>query len=214
MYKKTFLVAFIVTALNFIFTWFAAQHWDLSNMDKLFISGEITPTHWQFPIAALAMNFIMWVSQYIDPHKEGLLKSKPVAVVSIFGVSIMLLIAQVCTVLMDVDVISKGLGKGLILTTGYIVLLGISNYFSTARKSYLTGLPTPWTMTSDLSWAKTHRFLGRSLMLVTLAGFITSFVFSFDTGGKIVVYGFLTALIAATIYSYIVWKGDPTRNKS
>jgi len=214
MYKKTFLAAFAFTALNFLFTWLAAQHWDLSNMDKLFIDGKIIPTHWQFPIAALAMNFIMWASQFIDPHKEGLRKSKPVAVISILGVSIMLLIAQICIVFMDAEIISEGLGKGLILTTGYIVLLGISNYFSTARKSYLTGLPTPWTMTSDLSWAKTHRFLGRSLMLVTLTGFVTSFAISINVGGKIVTFGVLAALIVATIYSYIVWKGDPARAKS
>ncbi len=214
MYKKTFLVAFAITALNFILTWYVSSNWDISSMEDMFISKEILANHWQLPLVSLILILAGWCAQYIDPHRKGLLDSKAIVYFSIIGLAVMALIAQQGFILLEANIISERIFDGAIITTLYVTLFGISNYLSTARKSYLTGLPTPWTMKSDLSWAKTHRFLGRSMMLVAIVSLITTIAKNFSTGAIIIWYGVIAANIAAIIYSYIVWKGDPARNKS
>ena len=208
MYKKTFLAAFAITALNFLFTWFAAQHWDLSGIEGFFIKSSIVPAHWQIPILSLIFMFGGWCAQYIDPHRKNLLSSKSIVVISIVGLAAMLFVVQIGDILVAANIISQAIGDGIVITAMYALFLAFSNYLGTARKSYLTGLPTPWTMKSDLSWAKTHRLLGRMLTIVMLAAIVVTFAASVQSGLNVFAAGIIASILSATIYSYFVYKKE------
>src|SRR5690606_37566813 len=71
---------------------------------------------------------------------------------------------------------------------------------------------TPWTLSSERSWAKTHRLAGWIFVafgvLMVVAGFMPSsgrWVF----GGLVV---FIPALLLVVFgYSYRIWKNDPEK---
>jgi uncharacterized membrane protein len=74
------------------------------------------------------------------------------------------------------------------------------------------GIRTPWTLTSDRSWARTHRLGGR---LFVLEGLILVVAGLLGIGGPVQV-GLIIAGVAiivgvAFVYSYIVWRDDPER---
>jgi uncharacterized membrane protein len=113
--------------------------------------------------------------------------------------------------------ISVAMGADLDLTR--IVLMGtgalfivIGNYLPKVRSNFLMGIRTPWTLTSDRSWARTHRLGGR---LFVLEGLILVVAGLLGIGGPVQV-GLIIAGVAiivgvAFVYSYIVWRDDPER---
>src|SRR5918994_4689833 len=44
------------------------------------------------------------------------------------------------------------------------LLVVTGNYLSTLRSNFFVGIRTPWTLSSDLAWRKTHRVGGRVLI--------------------------------------------------
>lgn len=88
----------------------------------------------------------------------------------------------------------------------------IGNYLGKTRSNFVFGIRTPWTLSSELSWRRTHRLGGR----LFLAFGVVLFVFGvFDVTGHALFWmllGGVIVLIAATfIYSYVVWRNDPDR---
>lgn len=56
-----------------------------------------------------------------------------------------------------------------LLATG-VLLMVIGNYMGKLRRNFFIGIRTPWTLTSDAVWERTHRLGGR---LFVLAGLVT-----------------------------------------
>lgn len=92
------------------------------------------------------------------------------------------------------------------------LFLVIGNFLGKVRSNFVFGVRTPWTLSSELSWNKTHRlagwmFVGFGLALVTcaIAGMLSAH-------RSALIIGFVTALLATVLpYSYFVWRSDPDR---
>jgi uncharacterized membrane protein len=92
---------------------------------------------------------------------------------------------------------------------GLFILLG--NYLGKSRSNWFAGVRTPWTLSSDYSWEKTHRWAGR-LFVVTGIVSLAAWLLTDERTTMIV----MVAAIAATslisvVLSYIYWKNDPDR---
>ena len=88
-----------------------------------------------------------------------------------------------------------------------LLLIVIGNLLPRARSNWFVGIRTPWTLSSDRVWEKTHRFGGRLFVvggiliaLTALAGGVwTQWVF-----GAVIA----ACLLAAVIYSYVEWRKE------
>ncbi|MCB1236749.1 MAG: SdpI family protein [Verrucomicrobiae bacterium] len=98
-----------------------------------------------------------------------------------------------------------GVATGLLFTV-------IGNYFGKIRSNFVFGIRTPWTLSSELSWAKTHRLGGRLFMLLGLAIALAGLL---DPRGSALMWtvliGVLGMVAAVFAYSYVVWRRDPGR---
>lgn len=99
-----------------------------------------------------------------------------------------------------------------IVPTGVgLLFLLIGNYMGKMRSNFFMGIRTPWTLSSDLSWNKTHRLGGK-----LFAGFgVLMMILPWLVGGS-VLFGVLISSIAIVVlvpivYSYVVWKSDPDK---
>jgi uncharacterized membrane protein len=94
-------------------------------------------------------------------------------------------------------------------TMGVLFLI-LGNCMGKIRPNWFCGIRTPWTLSSKLSWTKTHRLGGRLFMLV---GIVTIFTVFLSPPWNVGVLVGSTLLMTAWVfvYSYLVWRHDPDR---
>src|SRR6185436_11875995 len=87
-----------------------------------------------------------------------------------------------------------------------IVLLG--NYLPKIQPNWIIGVRTPWTLSSDLAWRRTHRLAGP---LLVAAGFLSLAVALFrpDAATSVMLSLLVVTAVISAIYSYLVWRQDP-----
>lgn len=94
------------------------------------------------------------------------------------------------------------------LVGALLAVLGV--LMSRIKPNWFVGVRTPWTLSSDLSWQKTHQMAGWLLPLAGLGMILSGFL-----RGEWAIYSMLTVLLGAVIglavYSYVVWRQDPAR---
>ena len=60
-----------------------------------------------------------------------------------------------------------GVGVGLLFAI-------IGNVLTTVRSNFMFGVRTPWTLSSDLAWDRTHRLVGRLFVVTGLVMVVLS----------------------------------------
>jgi uncharacterized membrane protein len=118
--------------------------------------------------------------------------------------------------LIQVAIVAAGVGSALPVAT--VVAIGVGgllavmgNVMTTVRSNFMFGVRTPWTLSSDRSWDRTHRLVGRLFVVTGLVMIALSI-----TGRMEIVLGAMVAMLLGTVaigywYSYRVWKADPDR---
>lgn len=89
----------------------------------------------------------------------------------------------------------------------FMVLGGAMGKF---RPNWFVGIRTPWTLSSKLSWVKTHRAGGWVFIASGLATLVGALF-----GGEWAIYSMfgvlLPGIIGLVAYSYFVWRDDPDK---
>ena len=145
----------------------------------------------------------------IEPRRDNLLRSasayRTVAVavtVLMFGVHVVVVVAGTGRDAPVALVVGGGVG---------LLFAAIGNVMSTVRSNYMFGVRTPWTLSSDLSWDKTHRLVGR-LFVASGIGIAAASLFGLMQLVIWLLVGSVTiVLVVAFAYSYVVWRNDPNR---
>lgn len=92
-----------------------------------------------------------------------------------------------------------------------LMLAVVGNYFGKLRSNFFIGVRTPWTLSSERSWRKTHRWAGRLFVLVGLLMVATAALPQPGIGVVVLTGALLLATLFLLVYSYLVWRGDPER---
>lgn len=162
------------------------------------------------PLIAVGLTAMFWVIPRVEPRRTNLQRSGK-AFVAIWMATLLLLGAlQVMTVAVALGAAIDVTQLVMIGTGGVFVVMG--NYLPKVRPNYLVGIRTPWTLTSDLSWARTHRLGGR---LFVIAGVVLIGLGVVGVAPEVLVTvligGLVALLVVVFAYSYRVWKLDPER---
>jgi uncharacterized membrane protein len=89
-----------------------------------------------------------------------------------------------------------------------LLLIVIGNYLGKVRSNFMFGIRTPWTLSSDLSWNKTHRLGGKLFVLSGIVG-LAGHVLPLDKPLLLTLGTLIAAVILLVVYSYLVWRDDP-----
>jgi uncharacterized membrane protein len=95
-----------------------------------------------------------------------------------------------------------------LLIGGMFMVLG--GVIGKVRPNWFVGVRTPWTLSSKLSWTKTHRFAGWLFIgagMLTIAGSLLGPKVSFVA----LMVGVAGASLGSIAYSYFVWRSDPDK---
>jgi len=162
------------------------------------------------PGMILVLGAVFAAIPLIDPRRPHLLRSSR-AYLWIAGTAIVVLVV--------VHIASVAMALGARLDIGRVVgvVIGvmfcvIGNFLGKTRSNWFMGIRTPWTLSSERSWARTHRLAG---YLFVAAGLLV-LALSFLASAVIVVWGLLVAALLASlipiVYSYFAWRDDPDRH--
>lgn len=89
-----------------------------------------------------------------------------------------------------------------------LLLIVLGNLMPRTRPNWFVGIRTPWTLSSDRVWERTHRFGGR-LFVATGAVIVLAAVFAPSFSNAVMVAGAVCASVVVLAYSYVVWRNDP-----
>ena len=92
-----------------------------------------------------------------------------------------------------------------------VFYLFIGNLLTKVRQNFFVGVRTPWTLTSDLAWEKTHRLAGRLMFISGVIGLLSAFTLDPELALYILIGLIMFVFITAMIYSFIVWRADPEK---
>ena len=161
------------------------------------------------PVITAAMVALFAIIPRIEPRRENLLKSGSAYVTVALATLVLMLLVHVAAVAAgagyDVPIAPiVGGGVGLLF-------VALGNVMTTVRSNFMFGVRTPWTLTSDLAWDKTHRLIGRLWVVGGVAMFLTSLLGRTDVLVAVILVFVIGSMVLAFGYSYSVWRGDPSR---
>jgi uncharacterized membrane protein len=88
------------------------------------------------------------------------------------------------------------------------LFIAIGNYLGKIRSNFMFGIRTPWTLSSEIAWNKTHRLGGWLFVATGLLTFLSGFYLSGVLTFGILFGGLFLSLPVLFGYSYWVWKQE------
>ena len=181
-----------------------ASHWDINDQ----VNGYMSKFWgvWMMPLITLGMFVLFLVIPSIDPLKANIAQFREA-----FNLFIVLIVAFMLYI--HALTLAWGLGHtDFKMSTSMLPAMGLLFIFigfmlRKAKRNFFIGIRTPWTLSSDYVWDKTHQ-LGAIL-------FMASGVLAFIGGmfGGMTAFWFLfVPLIGSTIfllvYSYVLYQQE------
>jgi len=131
-------------------------HWGLEGNADRFV--DKWPGLLMMPGIALMVGVLLWVLPKIDPRKQHIAESKP------YYYPMMMVLQAVFLCIYILSILSaKGeqfdVAAYVVAGIG-IVFMVLGNYLPKIRSNFFIGIRTPWTLSSEQVWQKTHRLGG------------------------------------------------------
>lgn len=183
------------------------RHWNIYGEVDAYMSRAGTLWLSLLPIAIYLM---MVYLPRIDPRREAYLKHQKAYEVTQVLIVIFMIVIHWVSILYS---------RGMAMNISFIVLSGIGimfivmgNYMTQIRSNFFFGIKTPWTLSSDHVWRKTHRlggylFMGAGMVSI-MAGFLGSRI-----GFIMMTVSVLCAALIPIVYSYVIYKNENDQQK-
>ena len=91
----------------------------------------------------------------------------------------------------------------VILSAVGILFMIIGNYLPKTRRNWLMGVRTPWTLSDERVWDKTHRFAGPLFMLCGAVVVVAAFVVPITWRVAVLIVAVAIPAAASVVYSYL-----------
>jgi immunity protein, SdpI family len=113
---------------------------------------------------------------------------------------------------MHVLALSSSLGLPVEMSTVALVGLGglmllLGNLLPRARSNFIFGIRTPWTLSSDTVWTRSHRVGGYAMVAAGLLTILSAFV-ARPLGLTIALVSLIIAGLIPVVYSYVLWSRE------
>lgn len=188
-------------------------------------TGAQVPIHWNLdgqvdsygskafgllmaPVVVILVTALMMALPYFEPRRAHLMQSSKLYATVWLGVLGMMALVHADVILTATGIYSGSIKLPLVAVGVLFIVLG--NYLGKTRSTFLMGIRTPWTLSSELSWAKTHRLGGWLFVTLGIVVIVTTFAAP-KLLLPVILGGVLGLVVVVTVYSYIVWRGDPNK---
>lgn len=156
------------------------------------------------PVMNIVMYFILFFVPRIDPRKKnyeafGSSYQNIRLVIHLFFVGIFIFITQTTSGGQHLQ-----LNAFLSMMLLFFALLG--NYMRTVRSNFFVGIRTPWTLSNDVVWRKTHELGGKIWFYSGIVLAVVVFFLPEMAAGIVMGCGVFLMAIIPVVYSYFEFK--------
>ena len=199
------LIILISIALGFYFCSVmpdqVPMHWNVKGeIDRW---GSKFEGAWLMPLIAIGMYLLFIILPMIDPRKEKYAQFtkvyhlfKALILLFMFGVY---LVASLNALGYDVRV-----EVWVPVAVGVLFLI-LGNYLGKIKSNWFIGIRTPWTLSSDEVWNKTHRLGGKLFILLGVLMLLTPLLPKTSIIWNVLI-PVLIATLVPVVYSYVVYR--------
>ncbi|PFF05446.1 hypothetical protein CN315_24050 [Bacillus cereus] len=148
---------------------------------------------------------LLTITPKIDPKKKNYDKFSKGYMIINYSVVVLLF-------LVNMLVIGVGLGYDIPMNSTPLILVGllfivIGNYLPQCKPNYFVGIKTPWTLSNEEVWRKTHRFSGKVFVVLGIIMILSVFVPVMWK--SFVMVGIIIGAVGLTMgYSYVAYKKE------
>ncbi|MEW6990799.1 SdpI family protein [Colwelliaceae bacterium 6441] len=179
-------------------------HWnsagDVDKYDSLLIALLM------YPGIMLGLLVLIHSIKFLEPRKENLAASTTAKGWIALGVVALLSVMALATIAIafgyQVPMVR------LIILSVMTMLIVVGNFLSKTKSNFFIGIKTPWTLSSEDNWRKTHRLGGRLFMLAGIIGIPLSLILSEDQLSYLTITVVMTATLIPCTYSWYIWHRD------
>ena len=179
-------------------------HWDINGQADNFAPKSIGA--WALPVLSIALYALLYLAPYFDPKRASLERSADTYILIRTVTMLFFLFIHSLSLYstfqgdQSLSTVWLTIGMGLL----FIVL---GNYMPRMKPSWIAGIRTPWTMSSETVWTKTHRFGGRVFVIGGIVVCLTAFL-PIVTGTIVLIVALAAASLIPVGYSYWVWRQE------
>jgi uncharacterized membrane protein len=166
------------------------------------------------PLVLLGSSALLAVVPLVDPRRPNLERSAKAYRATWFGMAVMLTGIHAFMLFSAAEGASQPPVARFVLVLAGGLFLVVGNYLGKIRSNWFAGIRTPWTLSSERSWAKTHRLGGRLFVLAGAVIVIIALVAPVRVGFWVLTAGSVGTGVALIVYSFLVWRSDPERSTS
>ncbi|HEV3302362.1 MAG TPA: SdpI family protein [Planctomycetaceae bacterium] len=160
------------------------------------------------PLVSLALYLLLLVLPLFDPGKANYRTFA--GAYNLIRLMIMLFLTAIYAVSVLVSLgyhVDMNTVIGLAIGVLFIVL---GNVMGKIRPNWFVGVRTPWTLSSKLSWTKTHRLGGWLFIVMGLLAVAWAILQNAWMLGVMITVDFACG-ISLVVYSYLIYRKDPAR---
>ncbi len=148
-----------------------AIHWNESGSPDGYASKEIALSI--IPVASALLSLLFIAIPWIDPMKRNIQQfiSYYYGMVIVFLLFMLLMNISMCLSNVSINVITQAVMIGISAMMLYIGIL-----LKHAKMNWFVGIRTPWTLSSEEVWKKTHAIGSRMFIILAIIIFISIFL--------------------------------------
>jgi uncharacterized membrane protein len=203
------LILIIAAALAGLLLWNKlpdqmASHWDVNDQ----VNGYMSKTWGVFmvPLITLGMFLLFLVIPSIDPLKANIAKFRGIFNLFIVFIVAFMLYIYGLSLAWNLGYTNFKMSTSMLPAMGLLfIFLGF--LMRNAKRNFFIGIRTPWTLSSDTVWDKTHQ-LGSILFMISGVLALIGGIF----GGMTAFWFLFVPLIGSTIflliYSYVIYQQE------
>ena len=181
-----------------------ASHWDVNDQ----VNGYMSKTWGVFmvPLMTLGMFLLFLVIPSIDPLKANIAKFREAFNLFIVLIMVFMLYIHGLSIAWNLGYTGFKMSTSMLPAMGFLFIF-VGFMLRKAKRNFFIGIRTPWTLSSDTVWDKTHQ-LGAVLFMVSgalafiggLFGGVTAFWFLFAP--------LMGSTVFLLVYSYVLYQRE------
>ncbi len=180
-----------------------ASHWDIKGKVNGYMPKEIGI--FIIPVMMLIIALVFTAIPRIDPLKENI--NKFIEYYYWFAIMCQMFLTAifVFVLLWNLGIrvkINFFLGPAFALLVFFMGVL-----IEKTKRNFFIGIRTPWTLSSDEVWEKTHKFAGT--LIKAFSPLCVLSIFFEQNSFYFIMVAILLPLLIATVYSYKIWQKGP-----
>jgi len=184
-----------------------AVHWDLAGNPNGWMPRAVGAAFG--PVFLVVLWALLRAVPRIDPRAENYARFSEAYEVIVASVLVLILVLHGV-------VLAVALGHHVSVARIVPALVGalfvvIGNMMPLVRPNWWFGIRTPWTLSNDRVWARTHRLAGYCMTAGGLAMIVSALALPAPLGVPVLLAVAVAATIGPALYSYLTWKRETGR---